>query len=430
MNLLVTNPRSAQAYAIIRALRPHARKIVVTLYGIAARLSHAANSRLVDRRYLVPSPVEDWRAGKLAPENTAREEAYIRAVEKICVQEGIDAIFPSFDPQVYVFSKNKQRFESRGITIPIPDYEAVVRIMDKYRVLQLAGEVDFPRPRTHLAVSESEVKRIAEDTGFPAMIKPRLGTAGQGGGVARDLSELIAMFRAASARGAAPLIQEYIPGKRKVDLHLTLDREGQLKLAFSVQQHGNFRIRGGFGRGQYSVAPQDYLPRAVRMLQRAGYWGSAHVEAKIDVRDGVPKLMEINPRFGNRLWTKGELGINEPWMCLQIAQRKPVDAVESYPLGVLFLDPVEDAMLLFPQLLDLAIYKYRTSVAGRVPIDASNPPMTLRELARFYIRIYLGPEKKVLNPYFKFFLQDPLVSILWWAQYSTYLVRTSKRLGK
>jgi hypothetical protein len=44
MNLPVTNTRNAQAYAIIRALRPYAEKIVATMEGenrLAARLSHA-----------------------------------------------------------------------------------------------------------------------------------------------------------------------------------------------------------------------------------------------------------------------------------------------------------------------------------------------------------------------------------------------------
>ena len=100
MNLLVANTRNAQAYAIIRALRPYAEKIVVTMYGknrLSARLSHAANSRLVDKRYYVPSPVEDWRAGNIGRENTEREEAYIQAVERICEIEKIDTIFPSWD---------------------------------------------------------------------------------------------------------------------------------------------------------------------------------------------------------------------------------------------------------------------------------------------------------------------------------------------
>jgi carbamoylphosphate synthase large subunit len=59
VNLLVTNTRNAQAYSIIVALRPIAAKVVVTMYGtnrLAARLSHAANSRLIDKRYYVPCP--------------------------------------------------------------------------------------------------------------------------------------------------------------------------------------------------------------------------------------------------------------------------------------------------------------------------------------------------------------------------------------
>ena len=153
MNLLVTNTRNAQAYAIIRALRPHAQKIVATMEGekrLAARLSHAANSRLVDKRCYTPSPAKDWRAGRIQRENTESEEAYIRVVLRICEQEKIDTIFPSFDPQVYVFSKNKERFESIGVLIPVPDYETVVTPLDKYRTIQAAQEVGFPCPKTYL----------------------------------------------------------------------------------------------------------------------------------------------------------------------------------------------------------------------------------------------------------------------------------------
>jgi hypothetical protein len=38
----------------------------------------------VDKRYYVPSPAEDWRAGKIQRENTEKEELYIQAVLEIC----------------------------------------------------------------------------------------------------------------------------------------------------------------------------------------------------------------------------------------------------------------------------------------------------------------------------------------------------------
>lgn len=154
MNLLITNTRNSQAYSVIRALRPHAKKIVVTMFGrnrLAARLSHAANSRLVDRRYYVPSAAQDWKAGRIQKENTDNEERYIRAVLKICENENIDTIFPSFDPDVYVFSKNKARFEKLGILIPVPDYDVVVIPLDEYRTVLAAQETGFPCPKTRKA---------------------------------------------------------------------------------------------------------------------------------------------------------------------------------------------------------------------------------------------------------------------------------------
>src|SRR4026207_47349 len=163
MNLLVTNTRNAQSYAIIRALRPFAKKIVATMEGdkrLTARLSHAANSRLVDKRYYTPSPEADWRAGRIQKENSESEAAYIQAILEICEKEKIDTIFPSFDPHVYVFSKNKELFQGRGILIPVPEYEVVITPLDKYRTIKAAQDVGFPCPRTYLPESESEARRI------------------------------------------------------------------------------------------------------------------------------------------------------------------------------------------------------------------------------------------------------------------------------
>src|SRR5712692_6082780 len=115
MRLLVTNTHSAPAYSIIRALRPYATGVVATMEGKhrwAARTSHAANSRLVDQRYYVPRADLDWRAGIIQKENTEREEAYVQRILEICRLERIDTIFPSHDPLVYVFAKNRDRFEN------------------------------------------------------------------------------------------------------------------------------------------------------------------------------------------------------------------------------------------------------------------------------------------------------------------------------
>jgi biotin carboxylase len=433
MNLLVTNTRNAQAYAIIRALRPHAQKIVATMEGenrLAARLAHAANSRLVDKRYYTPSPAKDWMAGRIQRENTENEAGYIRAVETICEKEKIDTIFPSFDPHVYVFSKNKERFEKMGILIPVPDYETVITPLDKYRTVRAAEAAGLPCPRTYLPENDDELKRIADEVGFPLVVKPRFTAAGRGTSIVRKFSELSETTDLVRKNRGMPLIQEYIPGRRRENFHLVTDRNGELRALFSAINPRNCRTSGGYANGQETTVPNPYYAAAAKVVRKMGWWGGAVVETRVDARDGINKLMEINPRFGNRLWVRSELGVNEPLMCLRIAEGKDIGAIHFYPPEIALADPVEDVIALGFQLLDLFAYRFRIGLLGMEPLDLFNPPMTLKELARSYRDTYFSGKKKAYNPYFKYFWQDPWVSILWWSQYLLLILRTMKGAGR
>jgi hypothetical protein len=187
---------------------------------------------------------------------------------------------------------------------------------------------------------------------------------------------------------------------------------------------------GGYGHGQETTAPHQYTAAATTLVRKMGWWGGALVETRVDPRDDIPKLLEINPRFGNRLWVRSELGVNEPMMCIKIAEGKEVEANHIYPAGIVLADPVEDVMTLGFQLLDLLTYRFRIGVLGIEPIDLGNPPMTLKELGQSYNDTYFTGKVKAYNPYFKYFLQDPLVSILWWSQYLFLVLRAMKQAGR
>jgi hypothetical protein len=140
--------------------------------------------------------------------------------------------------------------------------------------------------------------------------------------------------------------------------------------------------------------------------------------------------MEINPRLGYTLWRRTEMGINEPLMCLKIAQGEEVPAVKDYPAGTMLLSPVEDLLGLGFQLLDLLIYKFRIGIQGNAPIDPLNPPMALKEITQSYRHTYLNGKRKIFDPYFRYFFQDPSVSILWWFQFSISVLGAASQLGR
>jgi len=433
MNLLVTNTRAAQAYFIIRALRPWAEKIVVTMYGrnyLTARLSHAANSRLVDKRYYVPSPASDWRKGRVERKNSENEEAYIKCILKICESERIDTIFPSWDAQIHLLSKNKARFEQLGVLVPIPDYETIVIPLDKYRTILAAQEAGLACPKTYLPECFEDLGRIADELGFPVVVKPRYTSWGIE--IVRDRESLLEKTRELAGKYGMPMLQEYIPGRERQDIHLLLDRSCELKFALSRSTRRTVRLdpHAHFSTIHQSTNPPHYAPQAIQFLQRLGWWGSATVETIVDPRDGRAKFIELTPRFRRQLWNTLELGINEPWMCLKIARGEAVGPIEACPVGVVFLSPMEDMLILVFQLLDLIVYKLRTRIMGKAPLDLWNPPQSVKGLFLSFAHAYFGPGPKLVDPYFRYFLQDPMVSILWWFQLSSWILGLTRQLGR
>jgi biotin carboxylase len=388
------------------------------MYGnnrLVARLSHAANSRLVDKRYYVPSPVEDWRAGIIQKENTEREEAYIQAILRICEQEKIDTIFPSFDAHVYVFSKNKERFEKLGVLITVPDYEAVITPLDKYRTIRVAEEVGFPCPKTFLLEKEEDLRNIAKELGFPLIIKRRFTAGARGMHLAKNLAELLDKASLTGGNRGTILIQEYIPGGLKDNIAITLDKNGDLKMVFCNKTLSRLS-RFNRGRALDSPLSHPYVTDAARMIQKLGWWGGIMVQTIIDSRDHTPKLMEINPRIGQLLWHRIAADINEPLMILKIARGEQVEPIREYPVGTIFADPVEDAVNVSLGLVDILIYRFRVGILGKEPLDRSNPPVSLMELVQSVRRTYFSGAKRVSNLYTKYFFQDPIVSVIWWIQ--------------
>jgi hypothetical protein len=85
--------------------------------------------------------------------------------------------------------------------------------------------------------------------------------------------------------------------------------------------------------------------------------------------------------------------------------------------------------LLAFQLLDRLAYEAgrRLGEASRDPRDAPAPVPD--ELASF-LRTYASPGRKVVDPYARFLLDDPLPSLVWWLQFASWVGGGWRRLGR
>jgi len=421
MRLLVTNARCSQAYFVLRALRPHAEWVTVVTSGAPAMgfwpTCHAAYSRLVDHRCRVPDPEQDWHAGRIQRRNTDKEQAFIDAVLRICERDRIDTIFPSNDPWVYVFSKNRELFQREGILIPVPDYDTVVKPLDKYDTVRSAEEVGFPTPKSCLYESAESIKQLIADTRPPWMVRPRFTTGSRGMRVVTDARDLGPVADGVAKQHGTPMIQEYIPGNRIQNFYIVLDKTGQPVSIFTPRVLRTYgRILRNVAGAAMSQANPPYSSEAVNVLAHLGWWGGATLQTKTDPRDGLPKLMEINPRLGQYLWTRTELGINEPLLCLRIARGEspePIVPGVDYPLDSLLLEPIADITYFLAGLVELGVYRVRERLLRKDSVDPRSAPPGMNARLRAFRHEYFGASERVYHPSFTYMMQDPRPCLLW-----------------
>ncbi len=412
MKVLITNTREEQPYLILRCLRHVADRIVITVDqgNVLQRWAGiSAWSRHVSKRYTVPDCSADWRAGRIEEENTAHEEAYIRRIEEICAMEEIDTIFPSYDAEVFVFAKNKARFASQGIVTVVPAYAALTRILDKSLTLQAAETVGFPMPLTHVVSSREDVLAAAAGMVSPWVLKPRCNAHGANIRWASDLAELEAAYEDLSAIQPRPLLQEYVPALTKRNYYLLVSPEFEIVSLFSPRVHRVRRV--GVRTPSAAAETTNDVPYAAEvhaLVRQLGVWGGMTVQTLVDQRDGIPKLMEINPRFGHNLWYRTELGINEPLILLRLAQGKDAGEIPSFPEGVLLLDPLWDALHLLGQILDQGKTWLRTRFKRSAGVAKPFTEDSIPQLLRSFKAEYFGHTPRVTSPLNRGWFSDPV----------------------
>ena len=100
------------------------------------------------------------------------------------------------------------------------------------------------------------------------------------------------------------LVQEYIPNGGELGVYTLFDNQS-VPRALSVQRRlRSYPVSGGPSTLRETIrndASRLATDIAFRLLTKMQWTGVAMVEFRIDARDGMPKLMEVNPRFWGSL---------------------------------------------------------------------------------------------------------------------------------
>ena len=211
-------------------------------------------------------------------------------------------LFLTRDQDVSTVSRNQARLEHHFL-VPFARWEVLGRIVDKQGQYAVAKEIGVPLPVTRFPQSEEDAAESARSVPYPAILKPAYHVKfsqrfGVKGFVANDPNEALDHYRRGAAQGYQMMIQEIIPGEehRLYSYGSYLNREHVPLAEFTGRKLRQYpRVFGTCRLGESCAAP-EVAELGRRMLRALGFWGISHVEFKLDPRDNLLKLMEVNAR--------------------------------------------------------------------------------------------------------------------------------------
>ena len=164
-------------------------------------------------------------------------ESYL-VIEKIvaaCKQSGAEAVHPG-----YGFLSEREAFpkalSAAGIVFIGPNPKAIAAMGDKIESKKAAAAAKVSTVPGNLGVIENEVEavRVAEEIGYPVMIKASAGGGGKGMRVARSKAEVAEGFARARSEAKSSFgdervfIEKFITDPRHVEIQVLGDKHGNV----------------------------------------------------------------------------------------------------------------------------------------------------------------------------------------------------------
>src|SRR5512136_240295 len=229
--------------------------------------------------------------------------------EQIIAREKPDVLLPTLGGQTALnlavaLAKNGA-LKRHGVELIGASLEAIEKAEDRLLFKQAMKRVGVEMPRSGYATSWEEASAIADDIGFPVIIRPSFTMGGEGGGVAYNREEFEPMARRALVLSPTHTIlcEESIIGWKEYELEVMRDKHDNVVIICSIE---NFDPMGVHTGDSITVAPAQTLTdkeyqvmrdQSRKVMERVGVeTGGSNVQFAVHPKDGRMVVIEMNPR--------------------------------------------------------------------------------------------------------------------------------------
>lgn len=259
------------------------------------------------------------------------EASYVGIKEEI--ERGIyDIVVPMVDFFATLLAQHKQEL-STFASIYVNDWDTYSLAIDKLKTMSICMSHNIPCPRTAIFDNTKDIKNL--DWDYPLVIKPRTSYGAKGFNIVNRKEDLESRFAATERKFGPSLVQEYIPQTgSQYQAELLMDEDGECKFFILMDKVRWYPLNGGSSTMNVTVKDNRIQSDCIRLMKAIGWIGYASLDIIRDPRDGIGKIMEINPRINGTVKICYYAGINVAEMILQQVLGKDISSYSNYIVGL------------------------------------------------------------------------------------------------
>ena len=236
------------------------------------------------------------------------EPLNLHTVTEIIEKERPDALLPNLGGQTGLNLASELArtgvLDQYGVQVIGVSIDAIERGEDRTVFKNLMQELGIEMPQSKAAYSVEEAERVAEELGYPVVIRPAYTMGGTGGGLVYNVEEL----RIIASRGIAAsivgqiLVEESVEGWEELELEVVRDAKNQMITVCFIENVDAMGVHTG---DSYCTAPMLTIsPELQQQLQKYSYdiveaiqvIGGTNIQFAHDPETGRVVVIEINPR--------------------------------------------------------------------------------------------------------------------------------------
>ncbi len=230
-------------------------------------------------------------------------------LEEIIRVERPDTLLPTIGGQTALnlatVLSERGVLEKYNVELIGANYKAIKKAEDREEFKEAMEKINLEVPRSGLAYTMEEARKVAGEVGFPLIIRPSYTLGGTGASVAYNVEEfdLLVQRGLESSMISEILIEESVIGWKEFELEVMRDKKDNVVIICSIENLDPMGVHTG---DSITVAPAQTLTdkeyhamrdASIAIIREIGVeTGGSNVQFAVNPENGRMVVIEMNPR--------------------------------------------------------------------------------------------------------------------------------------